>query len=282
MNCRTKSHLEKNNMKTFKTLSILITAFTLLIYTVNAQDIPEPTSPPRLVNDFTGTLTESQINDLERKLVAFNDSTSTQIAIVMVNSLHGYAPSQFAYEIGEKWNVGQKKFNNGIVVLVKPKTTREKGRAFIATGYGLEGAIPDAIAKRIVENEMIPYFKNNDYYTGLDKATSILISLASGEYTAGDYKKQTRGSPLATFVPFLVIIIIYFLIQGNRRRYYSTGKRHRSSLPFWTALWLGGSLAGRSHGGGWNNFSSGSGSFGGGFGGFGGGSFGGGGAGGSW
>ncbi|MCF8229983.1 MAG: TPM domain-containing protein [Bacteroidales bacterium] len=274
--------IKRNTTGVFIFLILLISHFTL-----HAQEIPERPSPPRLVNDFSGTLTPAEINSLERKLVNFFDTTSNQIAVVFVKSLQGYDPAQFAYKIGESWGVGSKDFNNGIVILVKPKTNSEKGRTFIATGYGLEGAIPDAIGKRIVENEMIPEFKNNNYYNGINKATNVLMALASGEYSKEQYRKENQNFPLAGIIPFIVIMVIFILINISRRRTYSMGgRKERGTDSLWTALFLGSMLGstGRHHSGGWGNFSGGSRSFGGGgsFGGFGGGSFGGGGAGGSW
>ncbi len=265
--------------KLAKSILFLSVYFTSLLI-VFAQDIPKKPYPPRLVNDFTGTLNKNQINSLELKLVNFNDTTSTQIAVVLVNTFNGYDKVEFADLLGEKWGIGQKGFDNGIVVLLKPKKNMEKGEVWIATGYGLEGAIPDAIVKRIIENEMIPSFQNYDYYQGLDKGTTTLMSLASGEFTTDDYKKNTDGSPFGFIIPFIVIIIIFSLIRRSGRS-QTVGKK---SIPFWTALWLGSAIGGGgSHSGSWGGFSGGSGGFGGGgFGGFGGGSFGGGGAGGSW
>ncbi|MBE0647969.1 MAG: TPM domain-containing protein [Bacteroidales bacterium] len=245
-----------------------------------SQEIPPRPDPPRLVNDLAGVLTAEQVQQLERKLVNFNDTTSTQITVVTVKSLNGYDKADFAYKIGEQWGVGQKGKNNGIVVLVKPKYGNERGEAFIASGYGLEGAIPDAIGKRIIEYEMIPNFAENNYYGGLDAATTTLMGLAAGEFTADQYVKRGEKSPYAFLIPLLIMGVVFFLIRSSRARSHSVGK----NIPFWTAFWLLGSMGG--HSGSWNNFHSGSGGFGGGggggFGGFGGGSFGGGGAGGSW
>ncbi len=246
-----------------------------------AQEVPPRPVPPRLVNDLAGLFTPQQVNALEQKLVSFNDSTSTQITVVILKSLNGADKGWMAYSIGEQWGVGQKGFNNGIVVLLKPKIGNEKGEVFIATGYGLEGAIPDAITKRIVENEMIPAFKQNDYYQGIDNAVNALMALAAGEYTADQYKKKTDGSPLAALIPILIIIALFLFIGNNRNKSYTAGK----NLPLWTTLWMMSQMGKGSSSGSWGNFRSGGGSFGGGgggFGGFGGGSFGGGGAGGSW
>ena len=281
MNYQMKYHLAKNRKMKKINFSILLIAFSILfnVPQLFSQEVPERPIPPRLVNDFTGTLSTNQINQLERELVQFNNQTSNQITVVIVKSLNGLAPSDFAFTIGEQWKVGQKEFDNGIVILVKPKTAREKGQAFIAPGYGLEGAIPDATAKLIVENEMIPLFKNNDYFGGIVQACKVIIPLAQGEFSSDEYAASTnQGSPLGAIVPFIIIIIIFVLMRGSRGRSHSVG----GALPFWTAMMLGSSI-GRGSGS-WGNFSSGSGGFGGGgsFGGFGGGSFGGGGAGGSW
>ena len=260
----------------------LFILFTLIISGLFGQSIPDRPNPPKLVNDFAKILTPQQRNTLENKLVRFNDTTSNQITVVIVNSLDGYTPSMFAFEIGHQWKVGQKEFDNGIVLLVKPKlSTQDRGRAYIAVGYGLEPAIPDAITKRIVDNEMIPYFKNGDYYGGINQATNVLMKLASGEISSDGYGNRSAASNIFSFLPFIIIIIIILLIRGSNARSHSIG----SGTSFWTALWLGSALGNSSHSGSWGNFSGGSSGFGGGgggFGGFGGGSFGGGGAGGSW
>lgn len=267
---------------TKKLLNLLLFLGLLLGTLVPAysQDIPDPPSPPRLVNDLAGILNPGDAELLERKLVAFNDSSSTQIAVVIVPSLNGYDKMDFTYRLAEKWGVGQKGKNNGVVIMVKPKTASEKGEAFIASGYGLEGVLPDAICKRIVDNEMIPYFRTGDYYGGIDAAANTVMSLVKGEFTANQYAKGKKSAPFAVVIPLIIMAIVFLLIRSTRARSQSIGK----NIPFWTAFWLLGSMGHGSHSGSWSNFNSGSGGFGGGggFGGFGGGSFGGGGAGGSW
>jgi uncharacterized protein len=252
--------------------------FLLLISFLScyADDIPDRPSPPRLVNDFANLLRSEDVINLEKKLLDFNDQTSTQIAVVIVNDLHGYDRAEFTYRLAEKWGVGQKGKNNGIVVMVKPKTSSSPGQAFIATGYGLEAVVPDALAKRIIEVVMIPEFKVNNYYAGLDSATNVLMSLTKGEFTAEEYNQKTnaeKGSSIAVAIIFFVIFFFIFFIRGRKGRQHSIGR----GIPFWIALSMLGSTR-RSSGGSFGNFTSG----GGGFGGFGGGSFGGGGAGGSW
>lgn len=262
-------------------LTHIILSLFILFMSANLvfADIPPRPSPPRLVNDLADILTDQQENTLERKLVNFNDTTSNQIAIVIVKTLDGYDPNMYAYELGEKWQVGQKEFNNGVVVLVKPKYGNERGRVAIQAGYGLEPVITDALSKRIIENEMIPEFRENNYYQGIDKATDVLMALAAGEISADGYGQSVDANPLAALLPFIIFIIIFILIRVSNAKSSSLG----GDLPFWTALWLGSNM-GRSSGN-WSSFSGGSSGFGGGggsFGGFGGGSFGGGGASGSW
>jgi len=271
---------------------LIITFLLLLIGPMRAanDDIPPRPDPPRLVNDFTGTLNAGEIRTLENKLVHFNDTTSTQIVVVLVNSLGEYDKAEFADRLGEKWGVGQKGKNNGIVLLIKPKTSTSDGQAFIAPGYGLEAVVPDITAKQIVEDEMIPYFSKNRYFEGIEAGTNILMKLTSKEFTADQYMKRSKGNggTIGFLLPFIIVLIIFVKLLGGRRGMRSVGGKSGSSLPFWTALFLANQM-GNHHSGKWNDFSSGGGSFGGfggggggGFGGFGGGSFGGGGAGGSW
>lgn len=266
-----------------KRLTVLL--FLLISFGLSAQDcMPAKPTTPRLVNDFAKVLDANQVQALERRLVAFNDSTSTQIAVVTVNDLCGNDAGAFAFELGEKWGLGDARFDNGIVLLFKPKTADSKGQVFIATGYGLEGVLPDAIGKRIVEKEMIPMFKQGAIAQGIFKGTETIIDIVGGEYSAAAYQKGTTKK--VSVFPFLFVLFIIFIFIFSfvkRAKKYSIG--HDVSL--WTALFLMGSST-RSHGGSWNSFNSGSGGFGGfgggggGFGGFGGGGFGGGGAGGSW
>ncbi len=268
---------------------IFLTTIVFLCFNVFSKNILEQPNPPRLVVDYANFLTPTEANNLEQKLLDFEKQTSNQILIVIVKSLEGNDKADFAYRVGQEWGVGTKKFNNGIVLLVKPKTNEEKGEVFIATGYGLEGAVPDAIAKRIVEVEIIPAFKQGAFYKGIDNAVNVLISLTKGEYTAESYAKKTNSNPKAYVVILLLLIffVIFILVKANDVRKYSLGH----NLPFWTALAIM-SAANSSSSGRYNSFSSGTGGFygggsgssfgGGGFSGFGGGGFGGGGAGGSW
>ena len=246
-----------------------------LMTAVLSYAIPSRPDPQRLVNDLAQVFTSDQVSRLENTLVAFDDSTSNQIVVVTVKDLEGYDPSEYATRIGLDWGVGSEQFNNGIVLLVKPKTYDSAGQVFIAVGYGLEGAIPDAYAKRIIENELIPNFRLNDYYAGVEAACDVLMKLASGEISEprGEEEDDALLEIIATllFIGLLIFIFIIAVGQNDDNGHTSGGGRR--------TIYVGPIItSGRSYGGG----SSFGGGFGGGFGGFGGGSFGGGGAGGSW
>lgn len=246
-----------------------------LMTAVLSYAIPSRSDPQRLVNDLAQVFTSDQVSRLENTLVAFDDSTSNQIVVVTVKDLEGYDPSEYATRIGLDWGVGSAQFNNGIVLLVKPKTYDSAGQVFIAVGYGLEGAIPDAYAKRIIENELIPNFRLNDYYAGVEAACDVLMKLASGEISEprGEEEDDALLEIIATllFIGLLIFIFIIAIGQNDDNGHSSGGGRR--------TIYVGPIItSGRSYGGG----SSFGGGFGGGFGGFGGGSFGGGGAGGSW
>ena len=254
----------------------VFTFIVALAFTASSFAIPSRPSPERLVNDLAGTFTSRQAEELERVLVAFDDSTSNQIAVVTVKDLEGYEPAEYATRIGLDWGVGSEKFDNGIVILVKPKDNTA-GKVFIAIGYGLEGAIPDAYAKRIINEVMIPHFRNDDYYGGVAEACKVLMKLASGEISElreDEFDADDAGAIAGAVVTLIILIFVFVLITQNGGDNTGSGN-HRGGRTIYTGPII---TSGRIYGGG----SSFGGGFGGGFGGFGGGSFGGGGAGGSW
>ena len=261
-------------MRTTKRYNLLIVLLLVLIFGTGLQaQLPSPSNPPRLVNDYTGTLSASQINTLEHKLVAYNDSTSTQILVLLVDDLQGYSIEQYATEIGHSWGVGQKDKGNGVVILVKPKKGSERGEVNISTGYGMEQYVTDATGKNIIEKEMIPAFKEGDYYTGIDNAVNVIMDLCSGKFTQDEYNDDEDLPGWLTLLFIIAVIIIFIKFSSGSGQNYSGGGSRTIWIP------MGGGYGGGFGGGG--GFSGG-GFSGGGFGGFGGGGFGGGGASGSW
>jgi uncharacterized protein len=264
-----------------KKLIIILLAGLFMTSSGTGQDIPDPMQPPRMVNDFSGLLEAGNREQLEKKLQDFYYETSTQIYVVILDDIAGYDIADFTVRLGEKWGVGTKDKDNGAVILLNPSPDRQHGDVSIATGYGLEVAVPDITAHHIVDFDMIPYFREQDYYGGLVTACNTMMELTRGEYTADEYlaRNQTEdGSIIPKLIFFAFIIFAWVVSRSRSARQYSMGHK----VPFLLALFLA-SGSGRSHSGSFGGFSSGGGSFGGGgFGGGGGGSFGGGGASESW
>ncbi len=257
---------------------LLVFTFLLLANLSWCQTIPAKPNPPRLVNDYAHILSAEDADRLEKKLVAYDDSSSTQIAVVTVESTGDYPIEDYARKILRDWGVGNKKTNNGIVLLVAIKDHKVR----IETGYGMEGSIPDVTASHIIQDNIVPNFRSDNYYQGLNDATDAIIKAAAGEYKApDDYNnrgKKGGGSIIGAIIIFIIIIIIVSRISGGGGG--SGGMMSRRGFNPWIAAALLNNLGGGGSGGG--GWSGGGGGGGGGFGGFGGGGGGGGGASGSW
>ena len=253
---------------------LLLLALLLSTLAALAQAIPPRPNPPRLVNDLAGLLQAGQADALEQKLLAYNDSTSSQIAIVTVPNLGDSDLESYAQALYQRWGIGQKGRDNGILILI----AAQEHKVRIQPGYGLEGVIPDAVAGRIIRETLGPAFKENRYYDGLDQATTELIARARGEYRADPRQARQGRDGSGSGLPFWLIIgalILVFIIANNRGG-GGGGRRNRGfGGGFIPPIIFGG-------GGGFGGGGFGGGGGGGGFGGFGGGDSGGGGASGSW
>lgn len=260
---------------------LLFIFFILCSQITIAQKLEQKPNPPKAVNDFGDMLEPFQEEALENKLRAYNDSTSSAIVIITLKDFGGYEGEELALKYLRGWGIGQAGKNNGVLILV----SKDERKARIEVGYGLEGAIPDITAKTIIEEQMIPYFKENDYYRGFDNTVNALIRAAAGEYKVDPKKNSGKGGlpPKAIFIFFIIIWIIISLLKGGGKgggSYMSRrGSRGLGGLPWFIIGSMMGS-GGRGSGGGFGGGFGGGG--GGGFGGFGGGSGGGGGASGSW
>ncbi|HEX2617537.1 MAG TPA: TPM domain-containing protein [Flavobacteriales bacterium] len=261
------------NLRSLFFLGLLLPA---LVHATDPPCLPaKPANQDHLVFQYVDLLSEFDAERLDKKLVEFARETSNQIIVVVVKDLCDMEPAQYATELGHAWGLGKKGVDNGVVVLVKPTGAAGQRKIFIAPGYGLEGAIPDATCKQIVEDEIIPRFKQDDYYGGLDHGTDVLMGLAKGEISAKSY--GTKPFPWGGLLVGALFLVFFIWTRGNSVKRYA----RTNDLDFWTAFWLL-NQASRRHGGSWGGFTGGGGGGGGGFGGFGGGGFGGGGAGGSW
>jgi uncharacterized protein len=258
-----------------KYLSFILSLFIFSQSVFGQEGLPERPKPQKLFNnlsaEFPNLVSQAEAQELEKELAMFADSTSNQIAVLIVDDLNGYEPWEFASRVIDKWGIGQAKEDNGVLILIKPTGEKNERKVFIGTGRGLEGAIPDLTCKEIVENEMIPRFKKQAYSEGIFAAVKVLMSLSVGEYNSDAYSKQNSKNELpgALEAIFIVIIVVLLIFRYKGGGGFTMGGG---------GIFFGGGFGGHHRG-----FGSGSGGGGfGGFGGFGGGSSGGGGAGGSW
>ncbi|RYY16522.1 MAG: TPM domain-containing protein, partial [Chitinophagaceae bacterium] len=212
-------------LKVIACIAMLVSSFFYPGTTIQAQVVPHnllpsKPNPPKLVNDYADLLTPQEESQLERKLVAYDDSTSNQILIVTVKTMRGYEADQYATEIGHYWGVGgQGKYDNGVVILVSDGTEENgKRRYFIATGYGLEGALPAITTNAIAEEFLVPNLKGNNYFAAFDETTNAVFRAAAGEYKAPDnYRKRKSKGTGGGLAGFVVLAIIIFIISRNNR-----------------------------------------------------------------
>jgi uncharacterized protein len=253
-------------------LALLLLFFVSLSGFAQSEGIPEKPNPPRLINnlsqEFPDFFSAEETATLESKLEELSNTSSNQIVVVVVDDLNDMEPWSYATELGQKCGVGQGKDDNGIVVLIKPTKSGIGRKTFIAVGYGLEGAIPDLTAKRIVDDEINPLLKEGRNFDALNKGTDVLIALAKGEYNYKTYDKSSKKTPGGLIFKLIVIILVLILLSRRNR---GGGMTIGSGGMFMGPMF--GGFGGGSSGGGGDS---------GGFGGFGGGGFGGGGSGGSW
>ena len=244
-------------------------------------DVPPPPNPPRLVNDLAGLLNAGEQRALEQKLVAFSDSTSSQIVVLVVRSTNGQDPGEYATEVLRSWGVGQAGADNGVVFLV----ALDDRQTFIATGLGAEGPLPDALAGRIVRDVVVPRFRQGLFFAGIDEATDAMMRALAGEPFAPAPPAGGGDDALGGVMCLLLLVFVLLMLASARRGGPGTGARSASQrgrgrgpgiivLPGFGGGFGGGGFGGGGFGGG--------GFGGGGFGGFGGGFGGGGGAGGGW
>jgi len=259
---------------------LLVFTLLLIAHLSWSQNIPAKPNPPRLVNDYAHVMSAEDADRLEKKLVAYDESTSIQVVVVTVESTGDYVVEDYARKILRDWGVGNKKTNNGIVLLVAIRDHKIR----IETGYGMEGSIPDITASHIIQDNIVPNFRNDNYYKGLDDATDAIFKAAAGEYKApADYHKRGSkggGSIAGAVIIFLIILFILSRIGGGGG---GGGMMSRRGFSPWIGAAILDNLT--RGGGGWSGGGGGGGGWsggGGGFGGFGGGSGGGGGASGSW
>jgi len=256
----------------YKLIAIFFVVLFCFSSTVLAQDSDFP-AYRGYINDFVNLISSEDYQTISALAQALEDKTTAQIAVVTLKTTKPYDIQDYSIRLAEKWKIGQADKDNGLLLLV----AIEDKKVWISTGYGLEGAIPDAQANKIYREIITPYFKQNNFSKGILAGTIALVDLAAKEYNttisqlpqlSQQYVEPMQKTPLAAFVEGLFTLLFFIFFFGFRMGLFGfllfgSGRRRGGS-------WYGGGFSGNSGG------------FGGGFGGFGGGGFGGGGAGGGW
>lgn len=216
------------------------------------------------VTDKTGTLTSTQLKSLESKLAAFEKETSNQLVVWMEPSLDGNSVEDRSYDLAEQNGIGQKDKNNGVLLYIAKNDRKLR----IEVGYGLEGALTDALSSQIIRKEITPQFKKGNFFEGINAGVDAIIQATKGEYTA---EEESSDEPLGGIccipfpvIVFLVIFLFVFIIPIFNRIFRGSKGKNRTSNWWYTggsgSSWSSGSSSGWSGGG----FSGGGGSFGGG------------------
>ena len=257
---------------THKVIFVLLIGFVCFSSSLSAAEVSFPQYRGYL-NDFANLITPSDYQTLNALAEGLEQKTTAEIAIVTLKTTKPYDIQDYSVRLWDKWKIGKAGKDNGILLLVAV----EDKKVWITTGYGLEGAIPDAEASKIYRNIIVPYFKKGEFSKGILAGTIALVDLVAKEYNVNiadlpnlrqQYVKPVEKSPLAAFLEGLLTLLFFVLFFGFRLGLFGflllgTGRRRGG-------YWYGGGLSGSSGG------------FSGGFGGFGGGFTGGGGAGGGW
>jgi len=265
----------------FQKASLLCFLLLGLSFGFAQYDIPEKPKEQTSVYDYVSLLPEQQKRSLEQKLIRYSDSTSTQIVVAIIQSTKGEDIDFLGAQWGQKWGIGQDSKDNGILVLL----ARGDRRIAISTGYGVEGTLTDAMSRRIVQSVIIPQFKQDNYYGGLNAGADAIFQVLNGEFKEERTFDDGGGFSLTSFLPFIIFFIILMILsRRNRKGGGRNGGRRSRGLDLWDVIILS-NMGRSSRSGGFGGSSGGFGgsSGGGGFsGGFGGGGFGGGGASGGW
>ena len=225
----------------------------LLLWATALQAAPEFPALSGRVVDEASLMSRKQAHQLTQQLAAFEKRSGIQLVVVSVDSLDGNTIEEYGYQLGRHWGIGQKERNNGVLLLI----AQDERKVRIEVGYGLEGALPDAIAANIIQTRILPAFKRGDMVAGIVAGSQAIMQALAGEYQPADASKQDDklGGPWLFILAVIVMLVLHNLRGGGG----GSGGRRRAA---YLATGFG---AGRSGGGfGGGGFSGGGGSFGGG------------------
>lgn len=204
-------------MKKVKLL-ILAALAVMMSATSFAADADFPARPDTaiFVNDFAGVLRQSKV--IDDSLRAFSKRTTNQIMVITVKDLGDYEPKMYAAELGDRWGIGQAKLDNGLIILIKPKTRDSKGQFALCPGRGLGGALPDVTCKRIVDGKAIPALKKGDYDAAVWAVLKAVMPICAGEISGDEVTKKSSGggNGLIWFVG-IIAAVVGGVVYANKR-----------------------------------------------------------------
>ncbi|NCN99828.1 TPM domain-containing protein [Candidatus Falkowbacteria bacterium] len=186
---------------------VLIVFLALFTAGLPARAYNNPGQPVAFVNDYAGVLSSEQKSSLENKLTQFTASSTNEVAVVIISSLEGDSIENYANKLFADWKIGTEKQNNGVLLLIAINDKKMR----IETGYGLEGALPDATANQIITKTLRPAFQANDYYSGIDAATNQIILATQGEYSADASAGGGLGNWSFDSIVWIMIMSLYLL-----------------------------------------------------------------------
>jgi uncharacterized protein len=243
--------------------AVTLAALALIAALPARAQSPMPPAPAHYFNDYAGVVSPEVAARLDQKLKAFDDQTSSQIVVAVFPELPSASMEDFTVRAAQAWRVGRKKLDNGVVLFVFVKDRQMR----IETGYGLEGALPDATAHRIIEERITPALRTGDYAGGLEAGIDGIMAATRGEYTASPAPVRGRPQPggfgSSFFLVLLVLFIVIAMSRGGRRGRTYGRRGYYGGGPWWGGGFGGGGFGGGGFGGG-GGFSGGGGSFGGG------------------
>jgi uncharacterized protein len=244
-------------MKNLRWVVLVLLVTVCTSYTVSQTNIPKLN---QRVNDFTNTLSLREWQEVEGLLKSYEDTSSMQIVVLMINSLEGEGIEEYANKVFEVNKIGQAKKDNGVLLMI----AKQDHKMRIEVGYGLEGALTDAVSSQIIRNEITPFFKAENYFGGIVTGVDAIVRVTKGEYQADSKGKKAPAISLGlVFFAIMFGLFVFLPMLASRRRSIigSGGHRYYSGWGYG-----GGSFGGFSGGsfGGGGGFSGGGGMSGGG------------------
>ena len=237
-----------------KVLSKATIAFLILLlvwaYSVSALEVPE--HPMGRVTDYTDTLSANEIATLNKKLADFEEQTTNQIAVLIIPSLEGDNLEDYSIRLADKWKIGQKGKDNGVIILI----VKNDRKIRIEVGYGLESVLPDGLAGSIIRDEIAPLFKKNRFFAGINRGTDAIMKATSpGMRPTTPKRREFRKNYIGPLFWFFVIVLSGISFIRRYRRWRWEKSRGKTSLGFWAySSARGGGFSGGGFSGGGGGF----------------------------